>query len=126
MSDVGNVLQELDSVLQQRRSADPGESYIASLYAAGDDAVLAKVSEESAEFVEAAAEFLSGARSAEQRAHLVHEAADLWFHSLVALAHSGLDSGDILQELQARFGTSGHEEKRARGTRDTSRDTSEM
>ena len=37
--------------------------------------------------------------------------ADLWFHSMVALAHYGLTPADVIAELERREGTSGIEEK---------------
>lgn len=111
---MNNVLEQLDAVLQQRRDADPETSYVAALYSKGDDAVLGKVSEEAGEFIHAAEAFLSGERNQEQREHLIAEAADLWFHSLVLLAHCDMASTDILQALQERRGVSGHEEKRSR------------
>jgi phosphoribosyl-ATP pyrophosphohydrolase len=40
--------------------------------------------------------------------------ADLWFHSMVALAHYGLSPADVLAELERRVGTSGLEEKALR------------
>ncbi len=99
------VLAELEKVLLARKGADPETSYVASLYA--DPArMLKKLGEEATELVIAAAE---GKRQA-----IVHEAADLWFHTLVVLAHHGLSAQDVLAELARRFGVSGHEEKRRR------------
>ena len=99
------VLAELEKVLAARRDADPGESYVASLYA--DPArMLKKVGEEAVEFVIAA--------TGDDRRALVHEAADLWFHTLVVLARHGVPAQDVLAELARRFGVSGHEEKRRR------------
>ncbi|MCG7946667.1 MAG: phosphoribosyl-ATP diphosphatase, partial [Candidatus Thiodiazotropha taylori] len=46
---------------------------------------------------------------------IVYETADLWFHTLVLLAHQGLGPDLVLQELQRRFGLSGLEEKAQRG-----------
>jgi phosphoribosyl-ATP pyrophosphohydrolase len=45
---------------------------------------------------------------------IVYEVADLWFHTLVLLAHQGLGPEQVLAELQRRFGLSGLEEKAAR------------
>jgi phosphoribosyl-ATP pyrophosphohydrolase len=45
---------------------------------------------------------------------IVHETADLWFHTLILLARQGLGPQDVLQELERRFGLSGLEEKAAR------------
>ena len=100
------VLSELARVLEERKQAAPDSSYVAGLYAKGLDAILKKVGEEATETVLAA----KGGDSAQ----LVHETADLWFHCLVMLAHQGLGPGDVLAELQRRFGISGIEEKAGR------------
>lgn len=101
-----DILAELANVLMQRRQADPDSSYVAGLYAKGMEAILAKVEEESAEVLDAA-------RSGDD-AHLVHEVADLWFHSLVMLNHRDIQPQQVLQELHKRFGLSGLEEKASR------------
>ena len=105
MNDTERILEQLMEVLRQRRNADPDNSYVASLYRDGIPAVTAKITEEAAETVEAAED---------DAEHLVHEVADLWFHSLVLLALRDLDARDVLEELQRRFGTSGLEEKARR------------
>ena len=101
-----DVLKELTSVLEERKSSDPDDSYVASLYAKGMDKILEKVEEEAGEVMDAA----KGGINKE----IIHETADLWFHTLVMLAHAGLSAEDILNELGRRFGISGHEEKAAR------------
>jgi len=105
-------LDELAAVIEQRREADPGSSYVARLHRDGLDAILKKIAEESCEVVMAAKDG--------DRGHLVYETADLWFHTLVLLSHEGLGPGDVLKELARRFGTSGIAEKAARGGRDDS------
>lgn len=105
-----DIIERLTDVLTARRGADPKSSYVASLYAAGLDKILAKVSEEAAETCDAARH----ATGTERDPHLVHEVADLWFHTLVLLVHLGQNPGDVLAELERRFGTSGHDEKAAR------------
>ncbi len=102
------ILHELATTLEARKQADPDSSYVARLYARGLDAILKKVGEE-------AAETLLAAKNGDP-AHLVHETADLWFHTLVMLAHQNLGPADVLAELQRRFGTSGLSEKAARNT----------
>ncbi len=99
-------LDDLAAVLEQRKNADPGTSYVARLHHEGLDAILKKVAEESFEVVLAARDG--------DRDHLVYETADLWFHTLVLLSHSGLGPRDVLEELARRFGTSGIEEKARR------------
>ena len=103
-----SILQRLAEVIQQRSSADAGSSYVASLVAKGQDAILKKVAEESAETLLAAKDG--------DKLHLVRETADLWFHCLVLLAHEGLGPDRVLAELDRRFGLSGLEEKARRDT----------
>lgn len=104
MSD--NVLVELAETLESRKDADPGTSYVASLYDKGLDEILKKIGEE-------ATEVIIAAKSGEKPA-IIHETADLWFHTLVMLAQQGLGPGDILSELDRRFGLSGLKEKASR------------
>ncbi len=104
MSD--QILHELAAVLEARKRADPDSSYVARLYAKGLDAILKKVGEE-------AAETLIAAKNGDPEP-LVRETADLWFHTLVMLAHQGLGPEAVLNELQRRVGTSGLTEKAAR------------
>jgi phosphoribosyl-ATP pyrophosphohydrolase len=103
---VSDVLQRLAAVVEQRRQEDPKESYVASLFHKGQDAILKKVGEEAVEAVLAA--------KAGQRDRVVHETADLWFHTIVMLAESGLTPDDVLAELERRFGLSGIAEKATR------------
>ena len=109
MAEHETVLRQLAEVLEARKQADPQCSYVASLYAKGLDAILKKVGEEATETVIAA----KGA----DREQLIYETADLWFHTLVLLAHQGLGPEDVLAELARRFGLSGLEEKAARQTK---------
>ncbi len=104
---MSEILERLAAVLEARKQADADGSYVAGLYREGLDAILKKLGEEATETVIAAK---SGDREA-----LVYETADLWFHSLVLLAHQGLGPGQVLAELERRFGLSGLEEKRRRG-----------
>jgi len=104
MSDA--ILRELAATLEARKQADPDRSYVARLYAKGLDGILKKVGEE-------AAETLLAAKNDDPR-NLVYEIADLWFHTLVLLAHQGLGPDAVLDELHRRFGTSGLAEKAAR------------
>lgn len=104
-----DTLTKLAAVLEQRKQAAPDSSYVASLYDKGLDAILKKVGEEATEVVLAAK---GGGRD-----QLVHETADLWFHTLVLLTACGIAPDEILAELERRFGTSGHDEKAARERR---------
>jgi phosphoribosyl-ATP pyrophosphohydrolase len=101
-----DTLSALQQVLRERLVADPDNSYVASLYAKGLDQILKKVGEESAEVIIAA--------KGEDEIALVKEVADLWFHCMVLLVQKGLSSEDVLEELNQRFGISGHEEKASR------------
>src|SRR6266705_3098657 len=103
---MSDVLNKLAAMLEARKGADPSSSYVASLYAKGLDAILKKIGEEATETVIAA--------KTGEKDKIVHETADLWFHTLVLLAQQGLTPDDILMELDRRLGTSGHEEKAAR------------
>ena len=89
-----------------RKQGDPSASYVASLFAKGQDAILKKVAEEAAETVLAAKDG--------DKLHIVRETADLWFHSLVLLAWHGLAPEDVLAELRRREGISGIDEKKSR------------
>lgn len=100
------VLQQLAAILEARKSAEPGSSYVAHLYGRGLDTILKKIGEEATETVLAAK---NG-----DPAQLVYEVADLWFHTLVLLAQQGLGPAAVLQELQRRFGVSGLVEKASR------------
>jgi phosphoribosyl-ATP pyrophosphohydrolase len=113
---LSDVLERLSEVLEARKQADPTQSYVAALYARGLDAILKKVGEEATEAVLAA-------KNGEPD-RVVSETADLWFHTVVMLAHLGLGPADVLAELDRRFGLSGLAEKAARGAQhQTSRGT---
>ncbi len=103
---MSEILQRLAEVLEQRKQASPDSSYVAGLYHKGQDAILKKIGEEATEAVMAAKD-----GDGEQ---IVYEVADLWFHTLVLLAHEGLGPELVLAELDRRFGLSGLEEKRGR------------
>ena len=106
---MSNIIEKLAQALEARKAAAPDSSYVAGLYAKGLDAILKKIGEEATETVIAA--------KAGDRAQIVHETADLWFHTLVMLAHQGLSPDDVLNELERRFGRSGLDEKASRGGR---------
>lgn len=100
------LLNNLAEVLEERKQADPNSSYVASLHAQGEDTILKKIGEESAELI------IAGKTRDKQA--VVHETADLWFHTLVLLSSLDLGPNDILLELDRRFGQSGIEEKAGR------------
>ena len=100
------TLERIAASIAQRKNGDVKTSYVAKLFAQGDDAMLKKIGEEATEVVLAAK---SG-----DRLHLVREVTDLWFHCMVVLARHGLGPRDVLAEMQRREGISGIDEKAAR------------
>lgn len=103
---MSEILTQLDQLLEARKSESADTSYVASLYAKGLDQILKKLGEETIETVMAAKD--------NDPDHLIYEVSDLWFHSLVLLAHKNLSSADVLKELERRFGLSGLVEKAQR------------
>jgi len=102
------VLDRVYATIASRRGADPAASYVARLFHKGEDAILKKIGEEATELVMAAKD-----GDADK---ILYETADLWFHSLVALAQHGLTPQQVLDELQRREGRSGLAEFAARQT----------
>lgn len=105
-----DTLARLAQVLEERKQAAPDSSYVASLYHKGLNKILEKVGEESIETILAAKD----AASSGQCDDLIYETADLWFHSLIMLSALGQHPQAVLDELDRRFGLSGHAEKAAR------------
>ena len=108
-----DILDRLAAVVESRKPAnggDPATSYVSRLLHKGPDAFLKKIGEEATEVVMAAKDVDHGA----DKSKIVYEVADLWFHTMVALAHYGLTPGDVVAELERREGTSGIEEKALR------------
>jgi phosphoribosyl-ATP pyrophosphohydrolase len=109
-------LARLAAVIESRKQAhggNPDSSYVARLLQRGPDAFLKKIGEEATEVVMAAKDADQGG----DRQKLVNEVADLWFHTMIALAHYGLAPADVIAELERREGTSGIEEKAMRKVR---------
>jgi phosphoribosyl-ATP pyrophosphohydrolase len=100
------VLHRVAQTIAERKGADPASSYVSSLFHKGSDAICKKVAEEAAETIMASKDGDLG--------HVVREVTDLWFHSLVLLAHHGLTVDDVLHEFRRREGISGIDEKRSR------------
>jgi len=109
-----SILDRLTEILEARRGADPKSSYVAGLYQSGLNKILEKVAEESAETLLAAKDHAEPGRNDA----LIHEVADLWFHTLVLLIHLDQKPAWVLDELERRFGASGHAEKAARSQSD--------
>ena len=101
-----DILERLQATIESRKGADASTSYVASLHAKGQDEVLRKVAEEAVEVV------LSS--KVNDRAGVIHETADLWFHCLVMLSWHGITLAEVLAELERREGRSGIEEKASR------------
>ena len=106
---MNTILKKLTETLEARKKDDPTKSYTASLYRDGLEAILKKVNEE-------AFETIIAARQGDNK-ELIHEVADLWFHTLVLMAHKNLSAEDILNELAKREGTSCIEEKESRSSK---------
>jgi len=101
-----SVLTRLAQTIESRKGADPASSYVAQLLSKGNNAILKKIGEETAETLLAAKDG--------DKLQIVRETADLWFHTLVMLSFHGLGPDDVLAELRRREGISGIEEKAAR------------
>ena len=101
-----SILNALEKILEERKSASKDQSYVSSLYSKGASAILEKISEVSEEVIKAVNE--------EGRKEVIHEVADLWFHLLVLLRHEDIQIEEIESELVRRFGISGHDEKASR------------
>ncbi|GAB3403619.1 phosphoribosyl-ATP diphosphatase [Massilia agilis] len=110
---MSTTLARIAQVIESRKienGGDPAKSYVAKLFAKGDDAILKKIGEEATETVMAAKD----ARVSGDASKVLYECADLWFHSMVMLANFGLTPQQVLDELARREGLSGLEEKAAR------------
>ena len=103
---MSDILNRLADLLEERKSADPQSSYVAKLYAKGIDGILKKIGEEATETIIAAKDG--------NKEDIIYETADLWFHTLIMLAHAGLKPQDVLDELARREGLSGIVEKASR------------
>jgi phosphoribosyl-ATP pyrophosphohydrolase/phosphoribosyl-AMP cyclohydrolase len=100
------VLARVAEVIARRRRERPEKSYVVSLLDAGLPKINAKIAEESGELCEALRE--------NDAAHIAHEAADLFFHTLVGLEAAGVSIDAVFAELRRRFGVSGIDEKASR------------
>ena len=101
-----DVLEKLFAVLEDRKNNPSDNSYVTSLYRDGNNKINDKILEEAGEYIEAI--------KSNKKGSIIHEAADLWFHTFVSLALNDLTANDILEELERRFGQSGIEEKVSR------------
>ena len=101
-----NILEQLDNVLRERKQQKRVNSYLSRVSSKGNTYVNSKIREDCNEYIE----YTCGP----DRQHMIHETADLWFHTLVSLSLNEISSSDILKELERRFGLSGIDEKRLR------------
>lgn len=101
-----SISDTLYHIIQERKKADPKKSYVASLFKKGENTILKKV-------VEEAGEFCFAIKDSDEK-EIIYEAADLLFHSLVALGYKDINPDLVKQELKRRFGLSGIEEKNSR------------
>lgn len=100
------ILSRLAETIESRKSADASNSYVAKLLHGGQDKILKKIAEESAET-------LMASKDGDVN-QVIYETADLWFHCLILLAYHGLTPNDVLKELARREGISGIQEKASR------------
>ena len=124
---LNDSLARLSNTIESRKvvnGGDPDTSYVARLLHKGPNAFLKKIGEEATEVVMAAKDLDHNPQTPELTANLIGEVADLWFHSMIALAHYGLSPAAVIAELERRAGTSGIEEKALRKAvqRDADRD----
>ena len=101
-----DIFDRLYAVIRDRAGTPRADSYVSGLLCRGPDAIHAKIDEESAELTEASTQ--------RNRDAIVHEAADLWFHTMVLLGYHEIEPSRIRAELERRWGTSGLQEKAAR------------
>lgn len=88
------ILDEVFAVIEDRRDNPKKESYVSGLLAKGEGAVFGKVEEEADELVEAC--------KGSDRKAIVHEAADLIFHTMVLLVAKGVKLEEVMAELKRR------------------------
>ena len=104
-----DIILEIAPILEKRKGSSADSSYTKSLFDKGLKEILSKVSEESEELIEAAV-----SQEENKKKKLIHETADLWFHTMVLLSYEGINAEEVLDELETRFGVSGLDEKASR------------
>ena len=95
----GGIVERLYETVLARKHSPKEKSYVAGLLQNDSDRLFKKVVEEAGEVV------IAGKNG--KHREIVHEMADLWFHTLIVLGHFGIPPGEIYQELGKRFGKSG-------------------
>ncbi len=91
-----DTLSQVFAVICQRRDEPSEQSYTCKLLAGGDNKILKKIGEEAAEVVMACKD--------DQREAIAAEVADLFYHTMVALAYHQVDIRDVYRKLQERRG----------------------
>jgi len=89
-----SVLSELYAVIQDKKEHGGEKSYTKYLFMSGQDKILKKVGEESAETIIASKN--------NDSKEVVYEMSDLWYHCLVLLAYHNILPGELLAELGGR------------------------
>ena len=95
----GALLDAICRTIENRKATRQAGSYVASLFDGGQDRILKKVAEEAAEVILAS--------KTGKPDEIVHEVADLFFHTLVMLGYHELTLQDVYDELGRRFGKTG-------------------
>jgi phosphoribosyl-ATP pyrophosphohydrolase/phosphoribosyl-AMP cyclohydrolase len=93
------IFDRVYQVILDRKKNPRQDSYVSSLLKMGKDRILRKIGEESGELI-------IGSKN-DQKAEIISEMADLWFHTLVLLGYHGITPQEIYQELEQRHGKSG-------------------
>ena len=88
------IIERIFEVVVDRIKNPTKESYVSSLTAKGEDAVLEKIGEETVELILATKDNRHG--------EIIHEATDMLFHILVLLAQKGFELRGIFEELKHR------------------------
>ncbi len=125
VASVEGALARLAAVIESRKTVnggDPEKSYVARLLHKGPDAFLKKIGEEATEVVMAAKDVDHGGDPSK----LLYEVADLWFHTMIALSHYGLQPAEVIAELERREGLSGLEEKALRKAKERALEEGEI
>lgn len=89
-----DTLSELYQVICDRKANPVEGSYTCKLFNGGDNKILKKIGEEAAEVVMACKD--------DSPEEIASEVADLFYHTLVALAHHDVDVREVYRKLQAR------------------------
>ncbi len=101
-----DIFEKLEKIIEMRQNERPENSYVAELWKKGNDFILKKIGEESAELIIASKN--------KNQDEILNELADVLFHAIVLLKYNGLSISDVAEVLKKRLGKSGIEEKKTR------------